>query len=64
MQQFLMYLFHLSTWHPTPEAALAVRAVVDLVRDEGVRMWVRWTARVLWTRALGTLSRYQRRRRR
>ncbi|MFF2776087.1 hypothetical protein ACFVU3_14370 [Streptomyces sp. NPDC058052] len=61
MKQFLMYLFHLGAWHPSPEVSLALRAVGDLVGNEGVRIWVRWTARIIWTKALAVLSRFRRR---
>ncbi|WP_326580868.1 hypothetical protein OIE69_42725 [Actinacidiphila glaucinigra] len=46
---------------PSPEVALAIRVVVDLVGDEGVRLWVRCVVRVGFVRLLAALTRYRRR---
>lgn len=49
------------SWHPSPEVTFTIRLVTDLVGNEGVRLWVRWTAQVCWTRLLAALARNRRR---
>lgn len=48
------------SWHPSPEVALTARLVTDLAGNEGVRLWFRLTARVLWTRLSASLERRSR----
>ncbi|MER6142468.1 hypothetical protein ABT174_20895 [Streptomyces sparsogenes] len=47
----------LLSWHPSPEVQFLGQAVSDLARSEAVRLWVRITAQVHWTRLTARLSR-------
>ncbi|MEU3407657.1 hypothetical protein ABZ766_27435 [Streptomyces sp. NPDC006670] len=45
------------SWHPSPEAHFLGQVVHDLASSEAVRLWVRTSARVYWTRLTARLGR-------
>ncbi|MCX5380408.1 hypothetical protein [Streptomyces sp. NBC_00091] len=47
----------LLSWHPSPEAHFLGQVLGDLAANEAVRLWVRITARVYWTRFTARLHR-------
>lgn len=61
LEDTLRLTVELCSWHPSPEVSFAIRLVADLAGNEGVRLWVRWTARVFWARLLAVLARSRRR---